>query len=95
MKKSILFLIVFAFAALSSQAKAQQVIASAGGYYEGENISLSWTLGEPVTETFSAGGVILTPGISATLQLLHPANPEYSGWLERCFKLYRPDEQRR
>ena len=62
MKKSILFLIVIAFAALSLQVKAQQVIASAGGYYEGDNISLSWTLGEPVTETFSAGGVILTQG---------------------------------
>jgi hypothetical protein len=62
MKKSILFLIVIAFASLSIQLKAQQVIASAGGYYEGENISLSWTLGEPVTETFSAGGVILTQG---------------------------------
>jgi hypothetical protein len=62
MKKSILFLTAIAFAILSINAKAQQVIASAGGYYEGENISMSWTLGEPVTETFSAGGVILTQG---------------------------------
>ena len=62
MKKILSFLFIIAFAFLSFQAKAQQVIASAGGYYEGENISLSWTLGEPVTETFSAGGVILTQG---------------------------------
>jgi len=62
MKKSILFLTVIALTFLSIQVKAQQVIASAGGYYEGENISLSWTLGEPVTETFSAGSVILTQG---------------------------------
>jgi hypothetical protein len=62
MRTKIKYFIIIAFAFLSFQAKAQQVIASAGGYYEGENISLSWTLGEPVTETFSAGGVILTQG---------------------------------
>ncbi len=62
MKKLVGFLIIIAFAVLSIHAKAQQVIASAGGYYEGNNISLSWTLGEPVTETFSNGGVILTQG---------------------------------
>jgi len=62
MKKSVQFLAFIAFAFLSFQANSQQVIASAGGYYEGENISLSWTLGEPVTETFSGGGLILTQG---------------------------------
>ncbi len=62
MKKSLSFLLIIAFAFLSFQAKAQQVIASAGGYYESENISLSWTLGEPVIETFSGGGLILTQG---------------------------------
>jgi hypothetical protein len=53
---------IIAFALFSFQAKAQQVIATSGGYFEGENLSLSWTLGEPVTETFSNGGVILTQG---------------------------------
>jgi hypothetical protein len=62
MRTKITFFILIAIAFLSFQAKAQQVIASAGGYYEGDNISLSWTLGEPVTETFSGGGVILTQG---------------------------------
>jgi len=62
MKKSLSILIILAFAFLSFQVKAQQVIASSGGYYEGETVSLSWTLGEPVTETFSGGGVILTQG---------------------------------
>ncbi len=62
MKKSLSFLFIIAFTLLSFQIKAQQVIASAGGNYEGDNISLSWTMGEPVTETFSGGGVILTQG---------------------------------
>jgi len=62
MRTKRIFFILIALAFLSFQTKAQQVIAAAGGYYEGENISLSWTLGEPVTETFSAGGAILTQG---------------------------------
>ena len=41
---------------------SQQVIATSGGYYQNENISLSWTVGEPVIETFTAGDVILTQG---------------------------------
>ena len=44
------------------QTNAQQVIATSGGYYQNENISLSWTVGEPVIETFTAGDVILTQG---------------------------------
>ena len=62
MKNTLSFLFIITFTFLSFQVKAQQVIASAGGYYEGDNISISWTLGEPVTETFSGGGVILTQG---------------------------------
>jgi hypothetical protein len=44
------------------QAKAQQVVATAGGYYEGETLSLSFTVGEPVIETFAYGDLILTQG---------------------------------
>jgi hypothetical protein len=62
MKRIVSVLLILAFVFDSINTNAQQVIASAGGYYEGDNISLSWTLGEPVTETFSGGGVILTQG---------------------------------
>lgn len=62
MKKSLSILFILAFAFLSFQAKAQQVVASSGGYYETENLTLSWTFGEPVTETFTGGNVILTQG---------------------------------
>jgi len=44
------------------QAAAQQVVSTTGGYYEGENLSLSWTVGESVIETFTTSEVILTQG---------------------------------
>jgi len=44
------------------QINAQQVIATAGGQYQGDNLMLSYTIGEPVIETFSSGELILTQG---------------------------------
>ena len=55
-------LIATVFIAFSLNSNAQQVIASSGGYFEGENISFSWTLGETVIETFEGGDIILTQG---------------------------------
>ncbi|MBN2173918.1 MAG: hypothetical protein JW731_07295 [Bacteroidales bacterium] len=46
----------------SAQSIERQVIASSGDYFEGANISLSWTLGEIATETFTGGNLILTQG---------------------------------
>jgi hypothetical protein len=62
MKNKKIILAALAVVILCFQTNAQQVIASAGGYSVGETVSLSWTLGEPVTETFSGGGIILTQG---------------------------------
>ncbi len=62
MKKLILVFISAAFLTIAINTNAQQVIASAGGYYEGDNISISWTLGEPVIETFVGEDIILTQG---------------------------------
>ena len=62
MKKILCFLFAASILIFSSNSNAQQVIASAGGYYEGNGISLSWTLGEPVIETFEGNGIILTQG---------------------------------
>jgi hypothetical protein len=62
MKNIINFLVSMAFFVFSLNAYAQQVIASAGGYYEGDNISISWTLGETVVETFQGADIILTQG---------------------------------
>ena len=39
-----------------------KVVSPAGGYFTGSGITLSWTLGEPVIATFSAGDILLTQG---------------------------------
>lgn len=62
MKKLYVLFAVSGLIWLASQSNAQQVIATSGGYYENENISLSWTVGEPVIETFTGSEVILTQG---------------------------------
>jgi len=39
-----------------------QVVASAGGYYSSANLSVSWTIGEPVITTLTSTNAILTQG---------------------------------
>ncbi len=62
MKTLKLLICIMAFALLSFQANAQQVIASAGGYFQSDNLSLSFTLGEPVTATYQNDEIILIQG---------------------------------
>jgi hypothetical protein len=47
---------------IAGQSVSPDVLTSSGGYDESPNASLSWSLGEPSTETFNAGGIILTQG---------------------------------
>jgi hypothetical protein len=51
-------------------AKAQQVISSAGTYFENESGSVSWTLGEVFIETLGAGETILTQGFQQPVILV-------------------------
>jgi hypothetical protein len=62
--KKILFISIClcSFFIARSQSLSPEVIATAGDYYVGSNASLSWTLGEPIIETFTATGNILTQG---------------------------------
>jgi len=46
----------------SLQIHSQQVVSSAGGFYQNDIISVSWTLGETVIETFEGSDLILTQG---------------------------------
>ncbi len=62
MKKVFFLLIFIAFALIAINGKTQEVISTSGGYFENENISMSWTVGEPVIETFAGADVILTQG---------------------------------
>ena len=47
---------------INAQSVSPEVISSSGDYFEGPNASLSWTLGEIATETFTSGNIILTQG---------------------------------
>ena len=58
----ILFLIAFLPLMCSAQTTSPEVIASSGDHFSNATGSLSWTLGETMTETFSNGGHILTQG---------------------------------
>jgi len=53
MRKLVCTFLTISLNSFSLNSNAQQVIASAGDYYESENISLSWTLGEPIIETIN------------------------------------------
>ena len=63
MKTKILSVLFFAATILcTAQSIERDVVASSGDYFEGTNASLSWTLGEIATETYTAGNIILTQG---------------------------------
>ena len=66
MRKSIslLTIIFFAVSAISAQdyKLSPSVVASGGGYAEGDNISISWTLGELAVTTLTGSDMILTQG---------------------------------
>lgn len=62
MEKIKLLLICFALAILLQPLAGQQVISSAGSYFENENLSVSFTIGEPVIATFQNNDIILTQG---------------------------------
>lgn len=63
MKKVLPFLLgLFAVTALNSQSLSPDVVATAGDYFTGEGVTLSWTLGEVVIETISDDSHVLTQG---------------------------------
>jgi len=41
---------------------AQEIVSASGDYFQGEGASISFTIGEPVTETFSSSEKTLTQG---------------------------------
>ena len=44
-------------------ANGQELISSSGDYYETSELSLEWSIGEIMTETFTEGSLILTQGL--------------------------------
>lgn len=47
---------------LKTNCHAQQIVSPAGDYYSNSNISLSWSVGEPLISTFSYGEYNITHG---------------------------------
>jgi len=63
MMKSRLFLTVILFSGLSCvHLHAQQVVGATGGTIVGTSYTLSYTVGEVATQTYSGGGFILNQG---------------------------------
>jgi len=62
--KKIIFLIFIGFGSIAvfSQSLTPEVTACAGDYFQGTSATLSWTLGEPITETLPNASNILTQG---------------------------------
>ena len=63
MKKLFLFILALnSVQLIFSQSISRKVIASAGGYYNGNDISVSYTIGEPIINTLSSDVAIITQG---------------------------------
>lgn len=55
---------------LYSQSVSPQVVATTGDYFEGTIVSISWTIVEAITESFTSENAILTQGFQQPVYLL-------------------------
>jgi len=80
MKKIISTLILCIGMAILGQAQeaSPYVIATAGDYFSNNDFSISWTLGETVTETIGTDDVILTQGFQQPSYEIGSAVPQYN-----------------
>lgn len=62
MKRLLLLLAVSASVVSTAQSLSPQVVSSAGDFFSNASGSVSWTLGEPMGETYSQTSNILTQG---------------------------------
>jgi hypothetical protein len=68
MKRLLTIIFICCLSTTWAQSLSPTVIASSGGYFEGTNASLSWTLGELATETLDNGSNILTQGFQQPVE---------------------------
>lgn len=61
-KASILFIGILMFGALFSQSKTLEVQPAAGDEFTADDITISWSIGEGIIETFSNNEIVLTQG---------------------------------
>jgi len=65
MKIKLLTLVIFCIAIANSglgQSITRELISSTGDYFSNNDYSISWSLGEPLTETYSSGDYTLSQG---------------------------------
>lgn len=78
-KRFFLLLSVFAFSAITkAQSTIPDVIATDGGYDTSSVGSISYTIGEPISETFSTTNNILTQGFQQPTTVVVTSIPEIS-----------------
>lgn len=75
MKKFTTFFLVALLLLLFSKSWAQEVISSAGANHSSPNLQVSWTIGEPMVETFTGGGTILTQGFHQSKLVITAIDP--------------------
>ena len=68
----IVFLLLFASKLIYSQSNSPEVISTTGNYFENENASLSFTIGEPIIETLSGSDLIITQGFQQSKYEITP-----------------------
>lgn len=64
-------------AAILAQEPVQQVVGSAGGDSQSDVHSVSWTIGEVVTETFTSDGYLLSQGFHQGNLFVSRVNDNY------------------
>ncbi len=67
MKRLLLILIVVR---ISLAGISQEIITSSGDYYSNEDITLEWTIGEGVTETYEENEIILNQGFQQNIEII-------------------------
>ena len=82
MRHGVYLLVLLFFCLLSPAANGQQVISSAGASATGVGVQLSWTLGEPVIETFTGTSAILTQGFHQSKLTVTAIDPKLYPELE-------------
>ena len=71
---------------ISVSLQAQEVVTTSGGYAESTSAKVTWTIGEPVTETITGTTNILTQGFNqGDLIITLIKSPELPGLLLKVF----------
>jgi len=60
-KTNFILVIVLTYLQVASL-QAQELVSTAGNYFENEQVSISWSLGETVIDTYASGELTLTQG---------------------------------